>query len=356
MSLQNLIDKPTELLKYITHIIDSELLELDKSHIWTPDNISKQMASYLYKDGDLLEPAVGKGNLLSYVDVDKYNCIDVFDINRPYLDECISNEHIYKYCADFLKTDISKMYKNIIMNPPYIKLQDLSQQYRQFIKTKWDILNNGNIDIYFAFIIKCIEHLHNDGIMVSITPNSYIYNKSAHKLRKYLIDNRYIQQIIDFKDMKVFPQVSVYCCITIFSKTKKQTFIYNDVTYDYNNVCKHSYNIFTVPKKTNTLTIGDVCEISNGIATLRDKIYIHSEKLYDEECWKIIVTPKKDKWIIFPYNETGVLIKEDVFKNNNPMTYAYLQNHATELNKRDKGKKSMSCGMHMVEHNPSNNM
>jgi len=346
MSLQNLIDKPTELLKYITH----------KSHIWTPNNISKQMASYLYKDGDLLEPAVGKGNLLSYVDVDKYNCIDVFDINRPYLDECISNEHIYKYCADFLKTDISKMYKNIIMNPPYIKLQDLSQQYRQFIKTKWDILNNGNIDIYFAFIIKCIEHLHNDGIMVSITPNSYIYNKSAHKLRKYLIGNRYIQQIIDFKDLKVFPQVSVYCCITIFSKTKKQTFIYNDVTYDYNNVCKHSYNIFTVPKKTNTLTIGDVCEISNGIATLRDKIYIHSEKLYDEECWKIIVTPKKDKWIIFPYNETGVLIKEDVFKNNNPMTYAYLQNHATELNKRDKGKKSMSCGMHMVEHNPSNNM
>ena len=43
------------------------------------------------------------------------------------------------------------------MNPPYIKFQNLSIEYRNFIKQKWNILNTGNIDIYYAFIMKCLE-------------------------------------------------------------------------------------------------------------------------------------------------------------------------------------------------------
>ena len=100
-------------------------------------------------------------------------------------------------------------------------------------KGKWDILTKGNLDIYYAFILKCLDLLTDDGVMVSITPNSYLYNKSSQKLREYLVKNRHIERIIDFKSEKVFPNVSTYCCITIYNKKEKESFIYNDKTINY---------------------------------------------------------------------------------------------------------------------------
>ena len=43
------------------------------------------------------------------------------------------------------------------------------------MKKKFNILKNGLVDIYYAFILKCLKLLKNDGVMVSITPNSYFY-------------------------------------------------------------------------------------------------------------------------------------------------------------------------------------
>lgn len=76
----------------------------------------------------------------------------------------------------------------------------------------------------------------------------------------------------------------------------------------------------------------------NGIATLRDKIYIHNVKLYDEPCWKLITNGSKYKYIIYPYNN-GIIIDEEIFKLNNPLTYEYLKKNKNELAMRDKGNK-----------------
>jgi hypothetical protein len=204
------------------------------------------------------------------------------------------------------------------------------------LKDKWSILS-GNVDIYYAFLLKCIELLEEGGIMVAITPNSYIYNKSAKSLREYFLTNRLIQEIIDFKSEKVFKNISAYCCITVFSKTKKDSFVYNDSTIMYETIDK-DYSIFGIAKGGKTL--GDICTIKNGIATLRDKIYIHSSKKYDEPCWKeIVVNANKNMWLIYPY-ENGVIIDEKTLKKNNPKTYAFLEENKTELAKRDKGHKT----------------
>jgi hypothetical protein len=82
----------------------------------------------------------------------------------------------------------------------------------------------------------------------------------------------------------------------------------------------------------------DVCKIKNGIATLRDKIFIHNSQLFDEPCWKRITNGREDKHIIYPYND-GVICDEDSFKTNNPKTYEYLCENKEELAKRDKGNK-----------------
>lgn len=315
--------------------MDEDLIKFTKCDIFTPDNISKIMSSKIKKNGNLLEPAVGFGNLLKFINIDDYNSIDIYELKKEYLDKIINNPKINKINGDFLKANIENKYDNIILNPPYIKIQDLSVNYRKYLKDNFSVLNSGLIDIYYAFIIKCLNLLKDDGIMISITPNSYLYNKSSLKLRKYLFDNRYIKEIIDFKDEKIFKNIYVYCCITIFTKENKSTLIYNNEEISYDDIIKN-YSLFNLNKYNNRLK--DICKIKNGIATLRDKIFIHNDKLYDEPCWKIITNGSKEKYIIYPYNN-GIIIDEEIFKLNNPLTYEYLSKNKSELAMRDKGNK-----------------
>jgi tRNA1(Val) A37 N6-methylase TrmN6 len=294
------------------------------------------MAAQLTNRGNLLEPSAGNGRLLKFITQNNYTAIDVYELKQKYLDEIVESPVIHKHADDFIKTDIRQLYDNIIMNPPYIKIQDLSVEYRKYIKDSFSVLNAGMVDIYYAFIIKCLALLKIDGVMVSITPNSYLYNKSALGLRKYLFDNRYIKEIIDFKDKKVFADASVYCCITVFTKTEKTHIIYNNESIQYTALVKN-YSLFNL-NSGDGATLKSLCKIKNGVATLRDKIFIHSEKLFDEPCWKQITNGATIKYIIYPY-DNGAIIKEFQFKIINPLTYEYLLSNKTELANRDKGAK-----------------
>jgi len=286
--------------------------------IFTPDVISKRMSGFLHSRGTLLEPSVGDGALLRHLDLSNYH-VDVYDIKREYLDKCPCG--IHKHHTDFIRADISHKYDNIILNPPFIRIQNLPDEDRNWIKKEWVGMFSGNFDIYYAFLMKCINLLADTGIMVAITPNSFMYNKSAAKFRQYLEDNKLVREIIDFGSEKVFKGVSTYCCITVITK-------------DPNNTYKFNVN------SNGSNAMGKVCNIMNGIATLRDKIFIHETKLYDEPCWKPVAHPAGDRWAIYPYNAEASIITEDIFKVTNPQTYKYLMENKDELAKRDNGNKT----------------
>ena len=312
----------------------STLKENLKCDIFTPDFISLKMADKLLSSGSLLDPCVGTGNLLKFLNIDNYTQVDLYELKDEYIKDIKDSKNIYKHIGDFLKMNINYKYTNIILNPPYIKIQELEADYRNFLRDNFKL--KGNLDIYYAFILKCINLLSEDGIMVSITPNSYLYNKSSFDIRKYLIDNRFIKEIIDFGHEKVFKNASVYTCITVFSKSQKESFIYNGVEKLYSDI--HNYSFFE-KKPASTKTLKDICKIKNGIATLRNNIYIHDEKLFDEPCWKPVTSGKKIQYIIYPY-ENEIVVSEDTFKNNNPSTFKYLEENKTELAKRDNGNKT----------------
>lgn len=315
---------------------DQDLQKFIKCDVFTPDDVGKLMVSKLHKYGNLLEPSVGCGNLLKHIDYDAYDNIDVYEIKKEYMDQIPYHNNIHKHHGDFIKSNIETQYDNIVMNPPFIKMQDLSVNYRKYIKENFNVINNGIVDIYYAFIFKTIQLLKDDGILVAITPNSYLYNKSSRKLRKYLFENRFVKEIIDFEDKKVFPNVSVYCCITVFTKRANKFIVYNDKTILYDKINKN-YSLFDFSNNENQ-KLSDICKIRNGIATLRDKIYIHDDKMYDEPCWRKIICNNKERYIIYPYIY-GVILEEADFCNENPYTYAYLTSQKDELAKRDKGNK-----------------
>ena len=114
---------------------DIKLSKFTKCDVFTPSNISEQMSSFLSLSGTLLEPACGEGHLLTHLDLSNYDCVDLYDIKSEYLDKCPYSPNIHKYCDDFITAMFEgKTYDNIIMNPPYIRFQDLPYSYRRCYK------------------------------------------------------------------------------------------------------------------------------------------------------------------------------------------------------------------------------
>lgn len=304
-----------------------------KCNVFTPLNISTIMNSYLSKSGSLLDPAVGIGNLLK--DTDKYSEVDVYDTEKQYLDtiDDTSLNNITKHNMDFLKEDISKTYDNIIMNPPYIRIQDMETEYISFLKQTFPLLT-GNTDIYLAFILKCLTLLDENGTFVSVHPNSILYNKGSRETMKFLIQNRYIRKIIDYNSEKIFKNINVYCCIMVFDKREKEFLTYNDKEIAYNTI---SSSLF---ERDTQNTLSSHIKTYHGIATLCDEIFIHDEKLFNEQCWRKVfkVSRNQTRYIIFPYHN-GKIIPENKFKQENPKTFEYLCTHRNRLSQRDRGKK-----------------
>lgn len=278
----------------------------------------------------LLEPSVGSGNLLRAMD-GRYEHADAYDINGQYLAE-VTGLHVTKRHANFLSADIEGTYDAIILNPPYQRYQEMDTECREIVRNVSDVLGDGNIDLYVAFLVKCATLLANGGTMVAIVPSTWMYNKSCKRFRDFLREHTLIHAIHDYGSTKVFPGVDVYCCILVLTNSEKLSYTVNDVivTYDIGEIGR------------DIETIGSTCDVQNGIATLCDSIFIHKTPLFDEPCWRPILKVSKDIKLsaLFPYTNDGTLIPESEFKRDNPQTYAYLESNRQRLANRDKGNKT----------------
>lgn len=94
----------------------------------------------------------------------------------------------------------------VIGNPPYVLIP--AKLYKQLYSTYYN-WQEGKIDLYRLFIEFSVKHLVNDkGILVFITPNSFLTIPSCKLLRKKLIELTHFI-FIDNYDLTVFNSVSV---------------------------------------------------------------------------------------------------------------------------------------------------
>ena len=70
---KKLISNNTENVITQTQNMDIDLQEFVKCDVFTPDDISKLMSSKLNNKGNILEPSVGTGNLLKYINLEVAN-------------------------------------------------------------------------------------------------------------------------------------------------------------------------------------------------------------------------------------------------------------------------------------------
>lgn len=312
------------------------------------------MSSFIPNENlKILEPSCGEG---AFLDILVNKNIDANDINSFFIDKCKKKfPNITFYNEDFINFDKKKKYDIIIGNPPYIRIQNLEKKFIEQIKLEYPILT-GNLDIYIYFILKCLDMLSKNGKLIFIIPNSFLFNNCCKKILNNLMKKGVLEYIIDFKDKKIFPNISVYTCILILNKQNcnKRNFYYysNDINHEYKKI---NYNINNI---NNSLL--KYINIKNGIATLCDNVFIidtnnisfideffihltKNNKKYkiEKNIVKDILKVSKNKMykIIFPYiyNNGKYTIIENI--DDFPECKKYLLDYKNILLNRDKGKK-----------------
>ncbi len=394
---------PDFIVEYICNKAINSQLKKDKITICDPACGS---GAFLVKAAEILAKKLNK-NIKNIIEENIYG-VDISErsVNRAkimltllaLLYDCdIENIKFNIKQADSLSMDWHSFLTNVekfdivIGNPPYVRIQNLPPCVRENLRKNWLTAKTGNTDLYIPFFELGLKLINENGIIGYITPSSYFSSKAGKELRRLLQENHYIREIINFGDLQIFEDVTTYTAITFLDKDKNKNCFYY---YEYDKIPKkieiknnefkrirfsileeHRWLFLDDEeyKKIKTIEnvgipLNKIANISVGIATLRDKLYILNSEYEEDNYYIKIYKGKKYKIekditkkilkvsmlkseedieknknrIIWPYKNHKnkiVPIDENELKDRFPYTYNYLLSIKNELDKRDKGQK-----------------
>lgn len=271
----------------------------------------------------------------------------------------------------------------IVGNPPYVCSRNIDEESKQYI-FDWKVSRSGHPDLYIPFFQIGAENLKPAGVLGYITMNTFFKSVNGRALRQYFEEEALSLKILDFGSNQVFQSKSTYTCICTIKKEESKTVQYakgdegsltNEIAFKsipYKKLShKNGWNLQRIDllnQIENTGSpLGEKFRTRNGIATLKNHIYIFDPIKEDEDYYylqngsvypvekgicKEIINPNKltkvenidalRKKAIFPYqyNEQNnpTLLDKEEFKSKYPKALKYLEDKKKTLATRDKGK------------------
>lgn len=202
---------------------------------------------------EILEPSVGRGDLVDYI-LTKNNNIkfDMYEIDKNIepLNSIKKNEITY---IDFLKCNISKKYKTIIGNPPYIRTK------------------TGNL--YIDFISKCYDLLLDKGELIFIVPSDFIKLTSASIIINKMMNNGSFTHIIFPNDEKLFENANIDVIIFRYCKNNKlnnKIYINGKINYLSNS---NGILTYSITNNINNDTFSNYFDIYVGMVSGKEDIF-----------------------------------------------------------------------------------
>ena len=131
----------------------------------------------------------------------------------------------------------------VIGNPPYVLLQNTSLSIKQQKSLRKSYFSaQYKTDLFHLFFergLYCLEK--EDGILCYITPNTFLKNKHNDQLRKLILENSHLIELIRFY-VPIFENASVDNSITIFKRDSKILDQVIQVKDIYDNKFKELFN------------------------------------------------------------------------------------------------------------------
>ena len=328
-------------------------------------------------------------NCIYGVDIDK-NAVDILNnsLRNKDIDSKILKSNIY--CFDSLNKNnlgqdvINLFWENkfdyIIGNPPYIGHKSLGKEYKNFLLKEYSEVYRDKSDIYYCFYKRVIDLLSEDGIVSIITPRYFLESISGKHLRNYILNNSYINEIIDFNGSNIFKNISIASCIITLSKKcitsnidihklknskLKLNYLdsleyylnddnfYNikikqsDLNEDWIISNKENLDIYNKLESYGQYRLKDICISFQGIITGCDKAFIIDKRDTDEniEEKKLLKNWVKNKHIKkykLDENKKLLIYSNDIVDEEEyPKSINYISNYKEKLLNRRECRKNI---------------
>jgi hypothetical protein len=284
---------------------------------------------------------------------------------------------------DFLRAAPSEPFDAIVGNPPYLRIEQLSQalqdEYRKLFTSLYD-----RADLYVAFIEKSLGILSPEGVLSFICADRWILNKYGAPLRRVLAEKFRVRSYIDLHSASPFEsEVIVYPSIFAISPGKQDQVLVGRLATASAEECEAMQKAIKAPEADHpdvTLAAysswfeGDApwvlgspahldvlraleskfqpieevgsTKIGIGVATGNDKLYIVGDDVDIERDRLVPIVMREDivdgeirggkRFVINTFKDDGGVV--DI--NHYPKLAGYLEPHAEELKKRHVAQKN----------------
>jgi adenine-specific DNA-methyltransferase len=279
-------------------------------------------------------------------------------------------------------------FANLATNPPYVKLQNLSTEYRSELASRYRGLANGSFSLALLFPIVAQRFLRDGGSMAIITQNNLYTSLAGTEVRRELQRTRSVRRIIDFGHRKVFENASAYTCLLFLTRSRNEAIEFESIRNAISTERLSTARFSLIPFETldpakwrlgrqsdldilkrienEGFQLGKLAPIRAGFATLKDTVFLveqsgdkcvaHSPAGAWREIEIDITVPaikiasvdsetylkNNNLRVICPYKRAhgkATLLSEEQLKTAFPLAYEYLVECRERLEGRDKGKK-----------------
>ena len=192
---------------------------------FTPKLISRLMAQWVLRDEPevVLDPAFGLG--VFYDEVIKLNPNNQvqfvgYEIDNKiisFLKGCNNNLNLTLYNSNYLEAE-PKEFDAIICNPPYMRFQKFLNRHDilPIIEKQIGKKLIGYSNIASVFLVKALNELKRNGNLAFIMPFEFFNTGYGKEIKKSLLDNFLLKQIIIFSNEKeIFPDATTTVCVLL---------------------------------------------------------------------------------------------------------------------------------------------
>ena len=115
----------------------------------------------------------------------------------------------------------------VVANPPYVRFQKISSDYKRKLKLLYGDATTGKSDLYCHFYVCALQLLADGGMHIFVCSNSWLDVGYGVKLQKYLLDNVHVQTIYESSLERQFSTAEIN---TVISVMRKSTTTYAEKT------------------------------------------------------------------------------------------------------------------------------
>ena len=216
------------------------------------------------------------------------------------------------------KTGVFLGFDAVITNPPYIRIQNLSNEEKDYYEEHYQVAK-GSYELANLFVELASKIVNDKSNTCFIMPHKFMNTANGFTLRKSLengsLDSFTVSKLVHFGANQIFNDVTTYTCIISFDKLNNKSLKYNKIPFIKSS---GSYDNKVKQITTKMYDISSFSSISIDDLTNAYKLYGNNE----------------NNWILFNSN-LEYKIFEKIMNADNPtikdIAYKFMQGIATSL-------------------------